>query len=218
MHRSRGQLFQRLAPYTPGFAHQRDIFCTSCPPITISYASVRGPAHLATCKKHPLRDSEWLACPLKPSTSNSPSEFCREFTHPDFAPQSETSSFTHKLCSAIHMHLCVCICTGVCTVKQAPLCESESTPRHLNPSPDSREALSPGALGASVPATSKLDESPESLGTTEEVPVPANLPPVAIKLEYPEEMEVDASAACSQEDDAPNQRSFALPPGPRDRE
>jgi len=62
-----------------------------------------------------------------------------------------------------------------------------------------------------VLAPSKLDESQESSGTTKDVPVPASLLPIAIKLEYPVEMEVDASAACSQEDDAPNQRSLAPP-------
>ena len=69
-----------------------------------------------------------------------------------------------------------------------------------------------------LPALAKLDESPESSGNTHDVPAAASLLPIAIKLEYPAEMEVDASAACSQEDDAPHQRSFAPPVGTHEKE
>ena len=45
---------------------------------------------------------------------------------------------------------------------------SELLPRPLNLPPDCRYEASPGALGDSLPAPSKLDESPEGAGNVED--------------------------------------------------
>lgn len=81
--------------------------------------------------------------------------------------------------------------TGVLhPLKQAP----ELAPRPLNHPPTSREEASAGALGASLPAPSKLDASPESTGTAEDDPAPESVLPIAIKLEFASDMETDASS------------------------
>ena len=66
--------------------------------------------------------------------------------------------------------------------------DCELVPRHLNVPPDSREAASPGALGALLLAPSKLDETPEGTDDTEDVQLP-----IAVELEVSSDMETDPS-------------------------
>ncbi|KAJ1490833.1 hypothetical protein T484DRAFT_1776396 [Baffinella frigidus] len=93
--------------------------------------------------------------------------------------------------------------------------DSESVPHFLKLFPASREAASPGALGASLPAPSTLEESLEGTGTADDAPAAAILPPIKVKLEYSEEMEIDASSgtlpSSQEEDAAPKQREGASP-------
>ena len=66
--------------------------------------------------------------------------------------------------------------------------DSELLTRHLNLPPDSREAASPGALGALLPAPSNLDETPEGTDNAGNV-----LFPIAVKLGDSSDMETDPS-------------------------